>query len=288
MGHSAPPANGDGTATAVRSYRQFAGRRPLAGRLREALRDAAVRALSLGRSPGRGGGWLRFPFYHHVFDDERVGFARQLDYMARHGEFIGLDDALGLLDSATPIDGRYFCLTFDDGLKNCATNGAPILLDKGAPAAIFLATHYIGTDIEADRDLLLGFYDDGRTLIEFLDWDDCRRLAEAGMTFGSHTENHVHLSELDAAGVKHELARSKRTIEDRLGRECRHFCCPFGRPGINFWPERDPEIARRLGYRSFLTTRRGANRTGDSPMAVRRDHLLAGWGDYQLRYFLAG
>lgn len=270
----------------VRQYREFAARESLGQRLRGMARDLAILVLSAHRSPGRGEGWIRFPYYHHVFDDERAGFARQLDYMGRYGEFIGLDDAVEMLEGGRPIDGRYFCVSFDDGFKSCAANAVPILLDHRTPAAFFLATRYIGADPEADRELLLGFHDDGRTVIEFLDWDDCRAMAGAGMTLGSHTESHARLRDLDADGVAGELARSRRTIEDEVGRPCRHFCCPFGRPGVDFDPDRDPRIARRLGYRSFLTGRRGAMRRGDSPLLTSRDHLLAQWANYQLRYFL--
>ncbi|MCH8237206.1 MAG: polysaccharide deacetylase family protein [Proteobacteria bacterium] len=271
----------------VRRYQDFSAGQTLLERVRGFARNATVMALSAGRSPAKSGGWIRFPFYHHVFDDERRGFARQLDFMASLGDFIGLDDAVDMMESGSPIDGRYFCVTFDDGFKNGITNAMPLLLDKGVPAAFFLVTGYIGTSVEKDRDKLLGFYESGDLLMEFLDWDDCRKMADAGMTIGSHTVNHVQLSQLDEAGAEAELRDSKQSIEKELGRPCEHFCPPFGRRDIDFLPHRDPEIARRVGYKSFHCGHRGAMRLGDSPMMVSRDHLLAGWGNYQLRYFFS-
>jgi len=156
------------------------------------------------------------------------------------------------------------------------------------PAAFFLATRYIGTRPETDGEVLRGFYGDGGPVVEFLDWDDCRAMIAAGMTIGSHTVNHVRLASLDDGAAAAEFADSKRDIEAETGQTCAHFCCPWGRPGLHFDPGRDPDLARRAGYRSFLTTVRGGNRAGHSPMAVRRDHLLAGWGTHQLRYFLGG
>ncbi len=123
--------------------------------------------------------------------------------------------------------------------------------------------------------------------MEFLDWDDCRKMVDAGMTIGSHTINHVHLAELDDDAATAEITGSKETIEAELGRACDHFCCPFGRRNIDYLPGRDPAIAERAGYRTFLATDRGAARQGDSLMGIPRDHLLAGWGDYQLRYFFS-
>ncbi|MCH7935902.1 MAG: polysaccharide deacetylase family protein [Proteobacteria bacterium] len=275
----------------VRTYRDFTAGQSLAVKARGLARDAALRALSLGRSPAAPGtdqaGWIRFPFYHHVFDDERKDFGRQLDFMAGLGDFIGLDDAVATLAAGDPIDGRYFCITFDDGFKNWHTNAMPVLLDKKTPAAFFLVTGYIGASVDRDRERLLGFYDSGDLLIEFLDWDDCREMASAGMTFGSHTVNHVHLADLGEAGVEAELKASKQAIETELGRACDHFCCPFGRQGIDFLAPRDPGIARRVGYKSFLAAHRGPMTQGGSEMMVKRDHLLAGWGNYQLRYFFS-
>lgn len=270
----------------VRLYRNYMAGATGRQRMREAVRDLAVLGLSLHRSLGRNKGWIRFPFYHHVFDDERQGFARQIDLMRRHGEFITLDEAVNLLESGQPVDGGYFCLTFDDGFKNNATNALPILAERGVPAAVFLATGYIGGDPEKDRERLLRFYPEKQLLMEFLDWDDCRRMAENGFTIGSHTAGHAHLIELDEAGAAAEFAESKATIERELGRPCHHFCCPWGQPGTDFRPERDPALAQAAGYRSFLTTARGGMRPGDSPFLIRRDHLLANWGDHQIRYFL--
>jgi peptidoglycan/xylan/chitin deacetylase (PgdA/CDA1 family) len=270
----------------VRTYAELSRAQSARMRMRTVARDAAVWALSFARAAPRRAGEIRFPYYHHVFDDERAGFARQLGWMRRHGEFIRFDDAVGLLASGQRIDGRYFCVSFDDGFKNCVENALPILVEHGATAAFFLPTRYVGTDVARDRDLLLHFYDDRKALVEFMNWDDCRRLADAGMAVGSHTHSHARFAALDAAAVVAELVLSKETIEHELGRPCRHFCCPFGIPRTDFRPERDPDLARRAGYSSFATTARGAMRAGDSPFFLRRDHTLANWSDRQLRYFL--
>ena len=271
----------------VRCYQDFAASQTLLERARGFARNATVLALSAGRSPAKSRGWIRFPFYHHVFDDERQGFARQLDFMASLGDFIGLDDAVDIMESGRSIDGRYFCVTFDDGFKNWITNAVPILLDHGVPATFFVVAGYIGTSVEHDREKLLGFYDCGDLLMEFLDWEDCRKISDAGMTIGSHTMNHVHLADLDYGGVEAELKGSKQLIETELSRACDHFCCPFGRENIDYLPSRDPAIAKRAGYRTFLTTDRGAVRQGASAMGIPRDHLFVGWGNYQLRYFFS-
>lgn len=256
-------------------------------RVRSRVRDAAVFALSTRSRFARDGNWLRFPYYHHVFDDERKGFSAHLRAMRNVGEIISLDDATTLMESEDPVDGRYFCITFDDGFRNCHTNAVPILVDHRATAAFFLPTQYIGSDPEKDRDVVLGFYAHGNIMMDFLNWEECREMDRAGMTIGSHTVTHPRLATLSESEVERELGQSKAEIERELGRPCEHFCCPTGRPVLDFQVDRDPEIARRLGYRTFLTTRRGSIAHKPDPYMVERDHLMAGWGVFQLRYFLA-
>tara|TARA_B110000438_G_C15760764_1_gene627177 strand:+ start:696 stop:1535 length:840 start_codon:yes stop_codon:yes gene_type:complete len=273
------------TSNPIRTYRDFIKNESLSKRTRAIVRDGMIGVLSRTRSIDKGG--IRFPYYHHVFDDEQKGFARQLKYMASIGDFISLNDAVTMLNSDDAIDGSYFCITFDDGFKNWATNAAPLLLDAGAIAAFFVVTSYIGTSIENDQKKLMSFYNEGDRLIEFLSWNDCRDLANAGMIIGSHTTNHVHLADLNYDLAKFELKGSKDKIEAELKLPCNHFCCPFGREGIDFFGHRHPKIAKELGYKSFLTGHRGIMRKAAPNMVIKRDHMLANWGDYQLKYFFS-
>jgi peptidoglycan/xylan/chitin deacetylase (PgdA/CDA1 family) len=112
-------------------------------------------------------------------------------------------------------------------------------------------------------------------------------MVRAGMTIGSHTVTHRRLIDLSDTEVEYELRSSKEAIEKEIGTACEHFCSPVGRPGIDYDPDRAPAIARSLGYRSFLTTQRGSTVRKPEPMCVDRDHTIAIWGRYQLRYFFA-
>jgi peptidoglycan/xylan/chitin deacetylase (PgdA/CDA1 family) len=271
----------------VSTYKEFTAVLSPHQRMRAWGRDAAVCALSLTRSVPQAS-WIRFPYYHHVFDDQRAGFEAQLRYMTSIGSMISLDDAVALMEADTPIDGRYFCITFDDGYKNCVTNALPILAEHQVPAAFFVATAFVGAVREQRDPALVGTieaYD--RFVTDFMTWDDCRQLVGAGMTLGSHSATHPRLAHLSASDVEHELRHSKEVIEQELGTDCRHFSCPKGQPGTDFRPDRDPGIARRIGYRSFSTTTRGTVRDRPNPMLIPRDHVIASWSVRQLRYFFS-
>lgn len=272
----------------ARTYAEFTARAPLARRARDIARDLALRALAVGRRVG-GSGPLRIVYYHHVFEDERAGFERQLRFLAGQGEFVALDDALAILRRSRPATGRYFCVTFDDGLKSCATGALPILAELGVPATFYVVSDLVGRALGADdaqaRDVF-GFQ--GRaTALEFMSWDDARALASARMTIGSHSRTHARLAGFDRARALAEMTESKQEIERRLGVPCRHFCAPYGLAGRDFIVARDPDLAREAGYDSFASATRGAMAPGSDPMRLKRDHLMARWGEHQLRYFLS-
>jgi hypothetical protein len=122
---------------------------------------------------------------------------------------------------------------------------------------------------------------------EFLSWDDCREIVRAGMTIGSHTLNHLRLSEIDVAKAEWEMAQSKRIIERELGQPCDHFACPWGGSDTDFNPEVHPELARKVGYKTFLTTASGYNFVGANLYFIRRTYFLGCQGTTFLRKALS-
>ena len=271
------------------TYTEFTALIPWHGRLRAVARDLAVRGLALGRRIDAGDNWVRIPYYHHVFEDERRGFARQLDYLRNFGAFISLDQAVSLLESGDAIDGRYFCVTFDDGFKNCLTGALPILAERDISATFYVVTDLIGRSLSADDPIarrVFGFR--GRdTTLDFLSWDDCRTMVGDGMHIGSHSRSHANLAAMTTPAAEAEMRQSKAAIEREVGTACHHFCAPYGMRGVDFRTDRDPALAREAGYRSFGTGLRGPTRQGDDAFALKRDHMLARWSNHQLRYFLS-
>ena len=173
----------------VRNYAELNKLISLTMRIRSFSRSLLIRMLSELRHIDIEREWIRFPFYHHVFDDERKGFEAQLKYMKSYGDFVSLEHAVAMMESSERIGGRYFCVSFDDGFKNCVTNALPILIENDCPAAFFVATDYIGCDVTRDRATVNNFFSRSmypkNVLIDFMDWDDCGNLVDAGMTIGA-------------------------------------------------------------------------------------------------------
>ena len=172
-----------------------------------------------------------------------------------------------ILSGRTAPDRPIFCLSFDDGDKSWVEVLLPILLELRIPATFFPISSAVDTVARSSR----------------LTWRDCRELAAHGMGFGSHSRTHRRLSSLSDSEARTELYESKAEIEDQLGQAIVDFSAPYGRPREDFQVDRDIDLARAAGYRSFATTARGPMGPGDSPMSILREGLSPAWPVWAVR-----
>ena len=102
---------------------------------------------------------LRILTYHRIFDvsDESQfpydpalisasvsEFRAQMEYLASHFFPVTLADVLAALDGGKPLPRRAVVITLDDGHADTYTNAFPVFRSVGIPAAVFLATGYVG------------------------------------------------------------------------------------------------------------------------------------------------
>ena len=102
-------------------------------------------------------------------------------------------------------------LTFDDGYTDNLLYAAPILVENEIPFTVFVATDYI----ENENSCMTK-----HQLIEL------SKLS--GVTIGSHTKSHPHLTKLNDFDLKKELDYSKFFIEDLIGLKVNSIAYPFG------------------------------------------------------------
>ncbi len=89
-----------------------------------------------------------------------------------------------------------------------------------------------------------------------MNWDEIRELsADALVTIGAHTVNHVMLGKATEAAARFELKASRDIIETELGAEVQHLAYPYG--GRDLVGPREFGIASELGYKTAVTTRPG-------------------------------
>lgn len=143
-------------------------------------------------------------------------------------------------------EARVAVLTFDDGYTSDAAVVLPLLQARGFPATFFVETGAVGRPGRSSR-------------------ADLRQLAAAGMDIGSHTVTHRFLSELPAPEIRHELADSKRFLEEVTGALVRFLSLPGGRGD-----RRTGAIARECGYEAICTSVPGANDSREPGYLLRR------------------
>jgi peptidoglycan/xylan/chitin deacetylase (PgdA/CDA1 family) len=146
-------------------------------------------------------------------------FEQQMAYL--HGQGYRCLSLEKLLTFANRPDLRLhkcFALTFDDGYRDFFTTAFPILKQYGFTATVFLVTERVG--------LASGW--DGEAGYPLLDWEQVLVLFAQGISFGSHTCTHPHLTALPPAALRHELVASRAQLETRLGCRGRWLAYPYG------------------------------------------------------------
>jgi peptidoglycan/xylan/chitin deacetylase (PgdA/CDA1 family) len=222
-------------------------------------------AVFLGRGVARGRlrdeGRIYILYYHDVPRSHARSFRSVLTELAAIGSFVSWTEALRLLGSQQALPGPRFCVSFDDGYRSWMDVVLPTLSELRITGTFFLTTGWIAAGRSSER----------------LTWSDCRELASAGMTIGSHTQTHPVLSRLDDDSAGREIRESKSELEHHMGQPVLDFCAPYGGPNVAFRVDRDVAIAAEAGYRSFATTQLGFMLPGDSPYAIKRVGADPSW-----------
>ncbi len=181
-------------------------------------------------------------FYYHRVGPFREGAPRKMtvtpENFRRQMEFLRSWSA-GVLTLDQVLEGRKgAAVTFDDGFKDCMDFALPVLLELKLTATFFIVAGRVGG---SDTWMRVTSMPEER----LMDWDDLKRLRDAGMTIGSHTMTHTTLS-------PGEVGDSKRLLEEKLGLVVRHFAYPRGE-----YAPADVETVKQAGYGAAWATKGG-------------------------------
>ena len=164
-----------------------------------------------------------------------------LEYQQKGYTFVPID--------ALPKNGRWICVTFDDGYRDNYTLAYPLLKRLGIPFTVYVSTGFIDNKQE------MWWYPDKRLGIsteELMQLD-----ADPLCTIGAHTVSHPKLDNLSYEEQYKEIADSKQELERLLGHPIQHFSFPHGAHN-----EDSLAICRELGFKTVVQSWGGPIRKG--------------------------
>lgn len=197
-------------------------------------------------------------------------FATQMNYLAQSGYHpVILTDIFNKLYYGLPLPAHPIVISFDDGYEDNFTDAFPVLQSHHFVAEINIITGIIGGG--------------------WLTWDQIRQMAAYGFQIGSHTVHHYSLAGVIPSTAESELADSKSTLEQQIGKPVQFFCYPSGEPFHNGSSEQRQFITTLLyqdGYVGALLDPgvTSANQNAQTPYQMNRVRVS---GDEAMSLFIS-
>lgn len=189
-------------------------------------------------------------------------FARQVTFLQRTYQLIRLKN----IKNALRDDGASECkvvLTVDDAYRDFYQFALPVLAETSIPATVFVPTGYIGDYNRWD----LGDGTPRRALMSerelFAAW-------ETGLVdLGSHSVDHVRMSQLDSSEMRRQAVESKQRLEHMLGGEpLTMFAYPYGQ--LDDFSAATTRTLSQAGYEVAVTTHWGTRNSESKALTLRR------------------
>lgn len=224
-----------------------------------------------------------FPFYHLVSNEQCPHirnlypvksiskFEEELDFFQKYFEPITLNEILTHIENGTQPQKPSFFLSFDDGLKECHSIIAPILIKRNLKAAFFINTDFVDnqalffrykvsllieqlknknttfskedllnlkySDTQKINQLAKDFMIDFQHFLEeekpYLGWGEIKDLHEQGFTIGAHSKDHPMYAQISLEEQIHQTQNSMDELVNRLNLNHRFFSFPFTDSGVH-------------------------------------------------------
>jgi len=259
--------------------------------LRNCMRHVALDFLSLKNiTIGNNDNYLnmnriQFIYIHHVFKDEEQAFENLVKFLLINHTPVNYRAAVNKILNGL-IDKPYIVFSADDGFKN-NLYAANILKKYGISACFFVNPAVIGNN---NYDKVKQFCAGKLNFppVEFMNWDDILSLIKDGHEIGSHTQNHIKISETSLEAVKDDIDKSILEIKKYCGK-VEHFAFPYGK--YHHFNRYIEKFVFERGFLSCASAERGCHITDgrklkNEELFIRRDHIVLDWNLRHIIYFL--
>lgn len=174
-------------------------------------------------------------------------FAEQLDYLKAKGyTTITVLDYLKARRGEAPLPKKPILLSFDDGYRDNYTTAVPLLEERGMKGTFFIVTNDVGLD-------------------KYMTWEDLLDLQNRGWELGSHTANHLPLTEMSDEFAEEEMKVTKLITTWHGLKRLFGFSYPNGA-----YKKEYAEMLRRQSYYCALTGDAGLNTLKTKPYELHR------------------
>lgn len=218
--------------------------------------------------------------YHGTQTKFLDNFKWQLDYLAKHYEFIKPKDLASYLSPGNSVKGRKILLTFDDGVRT-NLEAAKELDNRAISACFFVVPGFVDCPIDEQKDYFVRnirpvinpHIDQEPEDFQSMTWEEIRKLSK-NHSIGCHTFSHCMTTEWNVSEeLDREIVLSKSLIEKQIGKQVDIFC------SINNTLLSVNDAAKkkiRENYTWHFTTFGGINNPL-IPLAVQRINIESHW-----------
>jgi len=237
-------------------------------RIKSQLRELVSSSLSIFRNKSKKG--HRCLMYHsigsNVIGDNNGLNSLSEKYFLQHVEFLKNFKLVSACSENLNYEQLNLSLTFDDGYEDNLKFVAPILVKNNIPFTVFVTTDFIVNKNNC------------------MDINQLRELSMLdGVTVGSHTKSHCHLTKLDDKELKKELEYSKLFIEDVIGNKVESISYPNG--DVNL---RVAKKAKYLGYKHGFCSHFDINLNNRNKLLLNRSFIHKNEGINILKQKISG
>ncbi|MBP5199043.1 MAG: polysaccharide deacetylase family protein [Schwartzia sp.] len=212
--------------------------------------------------------------YHKVNnrtkDDYTVSttaFAEQMDVLKADGyTTISVLDFLRAKKGKQKLPEKPVVVSFDDGYSDNYTEALPILEERGMKATVFMVTNDVG-------------------LPGYLSWDQLHEMEKRGVELGSHTANHLPLTNMTVEEARDEVQKSKLMMEWKGLKTIFVLSYPNGQ-----YDKYLPDILKEEEYLAAVTGEAGLNTFQTNPYLLHRVNIpqpYFGAAEFRLRIWKA-
>jgi peptidoglycan/xylan/chitin deacetylase (PgdA/CDA1 family) len=180
-------------------------------------------------------------------------FSDQVTKLQRAGyTAVTLDNVIDAWNGKAKLPDKPIVMTFDDGYIGQGKLAGPVLKQAGWPGVLYLVLHALGTPGGLTQSRIKTMISDG--------WE-----------VGAHSLSHPDLTTLSGSALQHEIAGSRKVIQDKFGVPVNSFCYPAGK-----FNDAVEKAVKAAGYSSATTELPGAAKPTDDRFALPRIRINGG------------